>query len=163
MSERELKLVRVLSRKQRRFVEEYVRTGDLAEATRRAGYRTDPIRTGRRLLGEQAVRDEVKFEQTLRCPIVTLDADAVLMGLAQIAFEDGHADDSRLRALESLAKHFNLYGGGRNAPDRSRLGQDIRTEAQDRARAALRERIERVMAERPQPPAHPEFDTGSAM
>ena len=28
-----------------------------------------------------------------------------------------------------------------NAPDRSRLGEDIRTEAQDRARAALKARI----------------------
>jgi phage terminase small subunit len=55
-------------------------------------------------------------------------------------------------ALDALARHLGLFGV-RGAYGIRPLGSDLRTEDQNRARAALKARIERIIAERDDPAA----------
>jgi phage terminase small subunit len=54
-------------------------------------------------------------------------------------------------ALDALARHLGLFGRPGEPFVRYPLGYDMRTPAQEHARAALREQIARVIAERGEP------------
>jgi phage terminase small subunit len=54
-------------------------------------------------------------------------------------------------ALDALARHLGLFGGGPDGVVRFPPGTNLRTAALERARAALKERVERIVAARDKP------------
>jgi phage terminase small subunit len=53
----------------------------------------------------------------------------------------------KIRALQLIAKHLRMIGSAREREEIVPYGTDIRTDAQNRARKALKERIEKIIAE----------------
>jgi phage terminase small subunit len=145
-----------MTRRQRRFVEEYLIDGDAAAAARRAGYAARSAETyGRKLLRHAKVTAALAAAQGAAAERLDITAERVLRQYARIAFADlrrigdwdgetfrpkpanalgdddvaaiaemtfgGPGGRSRIKlydrkwALQGLARHLGLFGGGRPA------------------------------------------------
>jgi len=134
----------VLTPRQRRFAQLVAAGERVGDAALAAGYSPKrPAEAGERLLRDPVIAGEIRMRMKERRELVPLDRERVLDGLARLAFE-GETERIRLRALDSLAKHFALYKRPMAPPPRD-PPQPPDYEA---ARRKLRERIEQIIAER---------------
>jgi phage terminase small subunit len=178
--------------KQRRFIEEYLRSNDPRAAALAAGYAPSTVRNNAcQLLRRPSVAAVVRRELDARAERTRIAADRIVLELARVAFSDisriaawgadgglvvrelaelsdgdraavaritrhgGHVSialHDKIRALDTLGKYFKLWGKHAEALGPPAVtatpGGDLRAAALERARAALRQRVETIVAER---------------
>jgi phage terminase small subunit len=177
--------------KQRRFIEEYLRSSDPRAAALAAGYAPSTVRNNAcQLLRRPSVAAVVRRELDARAERTRIAADRIVLELARVAFSDmsriadwgeggglvvrplaelsdadraavaritrhgGHVSialHDKIRALDTLGKYFKLWGKHAEAlgPPAVAPGTDLRAAALIEARAALRQRVEAIVAARP--------------
>lgn len=102
-----------LTKKQERFVEEYLIDLNATAAARRAGYSAKTAdRIGPELLGKTCVSEAITEAMAARSERTEVTQDQVVRELAGLAFREGedefrHSD--KLRALELLGKHLGMF------------------------------------------------------
>ena len=98
----------MLNERQKTFCRHYVRTQEAQEAARLAGYSPKSAHvTGCRLLKKPEVQAEIgKFKSKVTSKAI-LTAEETLANISGIA-ESGENENTRLRALELMAKHHSL-------------------------------------------------------
>jgi phage terminase small subunit len=109
-------LLKVLTVKQRRFVEEYVIDCNGTQAAIRAGYseRTAQEQSSR-LLSNAMVKEAVKKAMQEKSEECGVTAEFVLKGLkgeAKLDTKKGGSASARVRALELLGKHRGMFREG---------------------------------------------------
>lgn len=178
--------------KQRRFIEEYLRTNDPRAAAAAAGYApSTAAKNASALLRRASVAAVLRQELDARAERTRIAGDRIVLELARVAFSDitriadwgegerlavrelatlseadraavaritrhgGHvtiALHDKIRALDTLGKYFKLWGKHAETLGPPGIavtrGGDMRTPAQDRARAALKAQVARIVAER---------------
>jgi phage terminase small subunit len=100
-----------LTRKQRRFVDEYLMDLNATQAAIRAGYSTHTAeQQGARLLGNAKVSAAVQAAQNARSTRVRLTQDDVLRGLHREATwtGEGASHSARVAAWGLIAKHLGM-------------------------------------------------------
>lgn len=123
-----------MTRRQERFVEEYLVDFNGAAAARRAGY--EPKYAGKRaslLLKEPEIRQVVQEKMARRAEKLQLRQDTVLQELKNVAFAQGSDATgavvkmtSKLKALELLGKHLGLFeGNGGKEAEAVKIVEDV--------------------------------------
>jgi len=110
--------MRDLTKKQKRFVDEYLIDLNATQAAIRAGYsEKTAYSTGQRLTKNAEIQSYIQERQESRQKRTEITQDKVLQELAKIAFADidSQGEASRLKvsdkliALDRLAKHLGMY------------------------------------------------------
>jgi phage terminase small subunit len=100
----------IMTRKQQRFVKEYLTDFNATQAAIRAGYsRKGASVQGVRLLANAKVQAEVVRKAKKRDQELDLDNDRILRRLAEIAFSTSEETRDALRALDILCKTRGMY------------------------------------------------------
>lgn len=105
-------LTRPLTRRQTRFVKEYLTHLDGAAAARAAGYGPkQPERQAFKLLRDPRIQELIKEGITARNERLLLTEDAVIARLIREADDrsENATHSARVQALHLLAKHMNLF------------------------------------------------------
>ena len=98
----------MLTERQAEFCRHYIASGVAKEAAVRAGYAPGSAKvTGCRLLQNPKVRDKIEALKGRLDSKRIMTAEQVLENISDIA-EDGENENTRLRALELMAKHHSL-------------------------------------------------------
>ena len=109
-----------LTGKQKRFCEEYLVDLNATQAAARAGYsKRTAYSIGEENLKKPGIQRYVRKLTELRSLRTKITADRILVELAGIAFaKEGVKTRDRLKALDMLAKHVDLYNKqNRGYPD----------------------------------------------
>lgn len=111
------------------FIEHYLVTGSGVQAARLAGYSTNPsnLRTrASRLLNDSNIWQQIEIriieiqnKTNQNLANTTLTAENILKNLQKIA-ETATNQSVKLRALEILGKHFNLWSGEAGQSERDK-------------------------------------------
>ena len=89
-----------MTRKQERFIEEYLVDGSVSAAAERAGV---SARYASQLLEDPRIREAIEAREPCR-----VRRERVLQGLCEVAFSEG---SGKLKALELLGKYLGLFEG----------------------------------------------------
>src|SRR5262245_17125953 len=103
---------RGLTRKQQRFVEEYLRDLNATQAAIRAGYSArNADKIGSQLVGKTRVAEAIAAAQTERSEKTRITAARVLQGLLKEATLEGKGSSpaARVQAWGLLGKHLALF------------------------------------------------------
>jgi phage terminase small subunit len=100
----------MLTPKQQRFVEEYLKDSNATQAAVRAGYKPKHAPSiGSHLLKHKHVGEAVRLSRAGLTAQSRLTAGRVLEAIQALAFEEGIENHNRLKALELLGKHLVLF------------------------------------------------------
>lgn len=108
-----------MTRRQERFIEEYLLDFNGAAAARRAGFcERSAASYASRILKEPEVRKVLQEKMARRAQQMQLRQDTVLQEIRNVAFASGSDASgaavkmtSKLKALELLGKHLGLFEG----------------------------------------------------
>lgn len=123
-----------MTRRNGRFIEEYLIDFNGAGAARRAGYQEkSAATTACRLLKDPEVKRVLQEKMAERAEKMQLRQDTVLQELKNVAFANGSDASgavvkmtSKLKALELLGKHLGLFeGSGGKEPEQVQILEDI--------------------------------------
>ena len=98
-----------LTLKQKRFVTEYIRTGNASQAVRAAGYNTTDVQTITSIAYENLRKPDIHKAVTKALTKQELTPDWVLDQIRSIVNEAPKHQD-KLRALELIGKHLQMFG-----------------------------------------------------
>ena len=95
----------MITRKNRLWINEYLKCNNLSEATRRVYPKIRNANVyGSRLLSKVDIKEEI----ALQSKALVLDVDAIKKAITEIS-RNGKVESNKLRALELLAKIEGLY------------------------------------------------------
>lgn len=99
-----------MTTKQSRFVEEYVASGNAAQAARNAGYSPKHAKQhGNTLLKNEAVQAEISARMAAKSVEVCASADEVLSFLTEVMRDEKQRMTTRMHAAELLGKRHRLF------------------------------------------------------
>ena len=104
-----------LTEKQKRFCEEYLIDLNATQAALRAGYKAKTARSqGQRMLTKVDIQRHITDLMKERSDRTALTSDSVLQELSRIAMAQDVeiTGKEKLKALELLGKHLNLFQNG---------------------------------------------------
>ena len=123
-----------MTRRQARFLEEYLLDFNGAAAARRAGFAEKGAASyACRVLKDPEIRQILQQKMAVRAQQMQLRQDTVLQEIRNVAFANGSDATgatvkmtSKLKALELLGKHLGLFeGNGGKEPAQVKILEDV--------------------------------------